>query len=111
MATAILSTRMLVSKPLVEDLIVEAAPRLEWANSHSFQRIYPALQASVDRVAAACRDMDGLPHVVAEERQRMAKTGPICAKAFELFIKNLCFENEASEVCSGLMSPDTSIGG
>ncbi len=89
MATAILSTQSLVSKPIVEDLIIEVAPRMELAESRAFKRIYAALQASVDSVASAYRDAGRLPTVIAEERRRLAAAGPVCVSAFELFVRNL----------------------
>lgn len=89
MATAILSTQSIVSKPILEDLIAEVAPELEHAESGAFARIYTALQASADSVAAACRDIGRLPTVIAEERQRVAAVGIACALAFDRFIQNM----------------------
>jgi hypothetical protein len=90
MSTAILSTQSLVSQALVEDLIIEAAgPRMELAESRAFKRVYSVLQASVDSVAAACRDVARLPAVIAEERRRVAAAGQVCLSAYELFVKNL----------------------
>jgi hypothetical protein len=88
MATAILSTRSLVSQSLVEDLIIEVAPRMELAESRAFKRIHSVLQASVDSVAAAYRDVSNLPSVIAAERRKVAAAGQICLSAFELFVKN-----------------------
>ena len=88
MATAILSTHSLVSQSLVEDLIIEVAPRMELAESRAFTRIRSVLQASVDSVAAAYRDVANLPTVIATERQKVAAAGKICLSAFELFVKN-----------------------
>lgn len=89
MAAAILSTQSLVSRPIIEDLIVEVSPRMERADSRSFRRIYSVVQASVDAVAAACRDVTRVPTVIAEERRRVMAGGPVCVGAFELFVKNL----------------------
>lgn len=88
MAAAILSTRSLVSQSLVEDLITEVAPRMEFTEQRAFKRVYSVLQASVDSVAAAYRDVTSLPAVIAAERQRVAAAGPICVNAFELFVEN-----------------------
>lgn len=89
MAAAILSTHSLVSQSLVEDLIIEVAPRMEFAKSESFKHIYAVLQASVDCVAAAYRDMASLPSVIAAERRRVAGAGKVCSSAFELFVMSL----------------------
>lgn len=88
MATAILSTRSLVSQSLVEDLIIEVAPRMEFAESRTFKRIRSVLHKSVDSVAAAYQDVANLPAVIATERRRVAASGQICLTAFELFVKN-----------------------
>lgn len=84
-----LSTHSLVSRSLVEDLITEVAPRMEFAKSKSFKHIYVVLQASVDCVAAAYRDVASLPAVIAAERLRVAAAGKVCLTAFELFLSNL----------------------
>lgn len=89
MAATILSTHSLVSQSLVEDLIIEVAPRMEFDKSKSFQQIYAILQASVDCVAAACRDVASLPAVIAAERRQVAAAGNVCQSAFELFLTNL----------------------
>jgi hypothetical protein len=89
MAAAILSTHSLVSQSLVEDLIIEVAPSMELAKAKSFNRIYTVLQASVDCVAAAYRDLASLPAVIAAERRRVAAAGNVCLSAFELFLTNL----------------------
>lgn len=83
------NNQSLVSKPLIEDLIVEAAPDLERAKPRAFRRIYAVLQTSVDSVATACRDAARLPSVIAAERERAAVGGPVCVGAFDIFVKNL----------------------
>jgi hypothetical protein len=89
MATVILPTRSIVSKPIIEDLIAEVAPDLEHSEYGAFRRICTALQASADSVAAACRDIGRLPAVIAEERQRVAAFGTACVLAFDQFIENM----------------------
>jgi hypothetical protein len=88
MAAASIPTRSLVSQSIIEDLIIEVAPRMEFAEQRSFKRVYSVLQASVDSVAAAYHDVASLPAVIAAERQRVAAAGPICLNAFELFVEN-----------------------
>lgn len=88
MAAASIPTRSLVSQSIIEGLIVEVAPRMEFTEQRSFKRVYSVLQASVDSVAAAYRDVGRLPAVIAAERQRVAAAGPICMNAFELFVEN-----------------------
>lgn len=89
MAATILSTPSLVSQSLVEDLIIEVAPRMEFTESKSFKRIYAVLQASIDCVARAYRDVASLPAVIATERRRVSAAGQVALSAFELFLNNL----------------------
>jgi hypothetical protein len=86
------NNQSLVSKPLIEDLIVEAAPELERSKPRAFKRVYAVLQVCVDSVANACRDVTKLPGVIADERQRAATGGPVCVGAFDIFVKNLELE-------------------
>lgn len=86
------NNQSLVSKPLIEDLIVEAAPDLERGKPRAFKRIYVILRACVDSVANACSDGARLPGVIADERRRAAVGGPVCVGAFDLFVENLDLE-------------------
>lgn len=86
------NNQSLVSKPLIEDLIIEAAPDLEGEKPRTFKRIYAVLQVCVDAVATACQDAARLPSVIAIERQRAAAGGPVCVGAFDIFVKNLDLE-------------------
>ena len=86
------NNQSLVSKPLIEDLIVETAPNLECAKPRAFNKIYAVLQTSVEEVASACRDVARLQDVITSERRRAATGGPICVDAFDLFVRNLELE-------------------
>lgn len=100
MAAALYQPESFISKPIVgrmvavenlvvEDLIEEVAPDMQFADSMAFHNIYTVLQAALNSVATACHDMATLPAVIASERRRVVFAGQDCLSAFDLFVSRI----------------------
>ncbi|SOE65290.1 hypothetical protein SAMN05446635_2655 [Burkholderia sp. OK233] len=78
-----------VSNALLDDLLTEADPALEFSSQRLVRKMRRPLRASADRVARASRDPGELSRVIQEERNRLQlSAGPVIA-AFESFANNV----------------------
>lgn len=78
-----------VSSTLLDDLLTEADPALEYRSQHLIRKLRRPLRASVDRVARACRDPRELSRVIHEERKRLQLSATPVVAAFESFADNV----------------------
>jgi hypothetical protein len=79
-----------VSSALLDDLLTEVDPALEYQSQHLIGKLRRPLRASVDRVARACRYPRELARVIQEERKRLQCSATPVSAAFELFADNVC---------------------
>jgi len=78
-----------VSNALLDDLLTEADPALEFGSQRLIRKMRRPLRSSADRVARACTDPRELSRVIQEERRRLQLGGGPVASAFEIFARNV----------------------
>jgi hypothetical protein len=78
-----------VSTALLDDLLTQADPALEFGSQRLVRKMRRPLRASADRVARACRDPRELSRVIQEERNRLQFGASPVIAAFESFANNV----------------------
>ncbi|WP_144408790.1 hypothetical protein [Chromobacterium vaccinii] len=78
----------IVSTVLIEDVLIEASPDLEWAPDSQMRTLTDLLRPAIIKLVMSCTSPALMTTTLEQERESLSGNR-VAAKAFEVFVKNM----------------------
>lgn len=78
----------IVPTVLIEDVLIEASPDLEWASDSQMRTLTDLLRPAITKLVMSCTSQARMAITLKQERESLSGNR-VAAKAFEVFVRNM----------------------